>query len=86
MGKTPIYDFDEWSRAHYGATFARDMKRKRREEMIREMNERNANDIRIEKAVFVFMFFLGILMYITKEDYDKDRTFYETSRHKPGST
>lgn len=83
MGKTPIYDFDDWSRAHYGATFARDMERKRRNEFMKQMQERDQIDMRIERVVFAFVFFLGILMLMTKDDYDKDSVFEKVKNHKP---
>ncbi|KRT83509.1 Chaperone [Oryctes borbonicus] len=77
MGRTPIYDFDEWSRAHYGATFARDMERKRREHMMKENREKGDNDVKVERAIFLMIFFLGILVYSTSDDYDRDTTVSE---------
>ncbi|GJQ81243.1 hypothetical protein Trydic_g20462 [Trypoxylus dichotomus] len=76
-GKTPIYDFDEWSRAHYGATFARDMERKRRQQMMKNMRQKDENDLKVERAIFVMIFFLGVLMYMTADDYDRDTTVSE---------
>lgn len=39
-GRTTRYDFTEWSRQHYGATFMQDMERKR--QMVRDMEQRRA--------------------------------------------
>lgn len=47
-GRTPIYNFDEWSEAHYGETFAR--QKKARENHLRKVDikSRNAGDIKSE--------------------------------------
>ncbi|XP_022902770.2 dnaJ homolog subfamily C member 30, mitochondrial-like [Onthophagus taurus] len=65
-----VYDFDEWSRAHYGATFARDLERKRRQQIVNEMNEQINNRKKIENVLFGMIIFMMIVMAITRESYD----------------
>lgn len=71
-GRTPIYDFDEWSRQHYGATFAKDMHLKHRRR-IRQMSEQYTLQANINnKFIFVMLFLSGIIMYLSakKDNYD----------------
>nr|CAH7769605.1 unnamed protein product [Callosobruchus chinensis] len=62
-GRTPIYDFDEWSKQHYGATFQRKQTNKEKAriyQMQREMEQRSA------KAETV-LFLLSLLFFICYE-------------------
>lgn len=48
QGKTTIYDFDEWSRAHYGTSFARRQAAKERYDRQEARKERNALQLKSE--------------------------------------
>ncbi|KAL3271462.1 hypothetical protein HHI36_021948 [Cryptolaemus montrouzieri] len=72
-GRTPIYDFDEWSKSHYGATLARDIERNKRREMARAKQFEDREDIKKEKVifcVFILLVLAGILIF-EQEDFDK---------------
>ncbi|KAK9872011.1 hypothetical protein WA026_015257 [Henosepilachna vigintioctopunctata] len=71
-GRTPIYDFDEWSRSHYGATLARDFERKKRKQREAEIRFTDQEDIKKEKVAFCafcLMMMAGYLFF--QEDFDK---------------
>lgn len=72
MGKTPIYDFDEWSRAHYGTMFARDMAIKRAMEFRKQQRRAIRNDIKSEKIMLMMLLMMGICMYYSLENNDID--------------
>lgn len=72
-GRTPIYDFDEWSRAHYGATFERANRARARYRMKVERLERDKIDIKNETVIMGLMGFLVVFLiisYLNKNDYD----------------
>ncbi|XP_065334033.1 dnaJ homolog subfamily C member 30, mitochondrial [Cloeon dipterum] len=74
-GKTPIYDFDEWSREHYGRTFARREKAKERHQskINLNMNVRDHNESLTFMLLVAFsaMIFGGLLGMSGKEDIDR---------------
>lgn len=71
-GRTPIYDFDEWSRQHYGATFAEQQRSRQKAKYMRIVNTHYAEKKRVERASYAILVFLFILMYVltVREDYD----------------
>ncbi|KAG5894719.1 hypothetical protein JTB14_006139 [Gonioctena quinquepunctata] len=70
-GRTPIYDFDEWSKSHYGATFKRQMENKRRATMYKIRREEDLNDIKMEKLIFgVLVLIVICTLYVNHKDYD----------------
>ncbi|XP_023012782.1 dnaJ homolog subfamily C member 30, mitochondrial [Leptinotarsa decemlineata] len=68
----PIYDFDEWSKSHYGATFRRQMENKNRTREYIIRREKEKEHTKIENMLLVF---LGIsfmfMLYFKETDYDK---------------
>lgn len=56
-GATPIYDFDEWSRAHYGTNFNRRQTARKRYERIK----REEGDTQVRRIEFTV---LGILAFV----------------------
>ncbi|KAJ8931353.1 hypothetical protein NQ314_015762 [Rhamnusium bicolor] len=76
--RTPIYDFDEWTKSHYGATFKRQMESKRKKRMYDIKQQRDVHDIKMEKLILVFGFMFIICMYTFREgttNYDKATYF-----------
>lgn len=70
-GRTPIYDFDEWSKQHYGATFAKDIQRKQKIIRNTRVELKYQENKRLEKMIFVILCTLCLLMYMTDlRDYD----------------
>ncbi|XP_018560959.1 dnaJ homolog subfamily C member 30 [Anoplophora glabripennis] len=79
-GRTPIYDYDEWSRSHYGATFQRQMAYKRRMRMHNQKREQDLNDVKLEKLLFVLGLVLAICMYLFRDKTDYDEVSYFSLR------
>lgn len=72
-GRTPIYDFDEWSRSHYAATLARDIARKKRRQQEKASQTEDVENVKKEKIMFctaVLICFVGYL-YLRNEGYDE---------------
>ncbi|CAG9820564.1 unnamed protein product [Phaedon cochleariae] len=59
-GRTPIYDFDEWSKHHYGSTFQQQMINRRRAQTYKMSRQQEQNDMKMEKMLFVFVAILFI--------------------------
>lgn len=81
-GRTPIYDFDEWSKQHYGATFAKKMKQQqklRRAEVINEMySARKKQD-----GFFLILVITAALVLFASsvfDDYDRPKEIHKTSK------
>ncbi|XP_050353587.1 dnaJ homolog subfamily C member 30, mitochondrial-like [Nymphalis io] len=76
-GRTPIYDFDTWSRNHYGDL----LKKKQYEQnFIKTQQQKQVNienDISQEKIMYVMVsilvLFIGLITY-GRSDYDTDNT------------
>lgn len=70
-GRTPIYDFDEWSKNHYGATFQRQKENRQRRYEYHHERQKAINDQKLEKVVF---FLLAIILictiYVNQKSYD----------------
>ncbi|XP_030562497.1 dnaJ homolog subfamily C member 30, mitochondrial [Drosophila novamexicana] len=62
-GRTPIYDFDEWSRAHYGKSFERRQATQAKHERLRMQKEQSRVSIENDLVMFAFIF-AGIAMYL----------------------
>ncbi|XP_030373765.1 uncharacterized protein LOC115623522 isoform X2 [Scaptodrosophila lebanonensis] len=71
-GRTPIYDFDEWSRAHYGKSFERRQEAKAKFDRIQ--NQKRSNTISTQNDILMLAFiFAGVamyLMFIAESSYD----------------
>nr|XP_014272998.1 dnaJ homolog subfamily C member 30 [Halyomorpha halys] len=59
-GRTPMYDFDEWSRAHYGESFARRASAKQKHKEAFEAHSHFKRD----QAILVIILFLVISVII----------------------
>lgn len=81
-GRTPIYDFDEWSRQHYGATFARDMRIKRRKDMKQMSQQHTQWNKQREKFLVAFFTLTLIFFYVIRKtnDYDVVKTDNGTTK------
>lgn len=73
-GRTPIYNFDEWSKAHYGVIFERGNRAKVKNEIKRMKLERNEIDIKNETIImgFIILFVSVIYFSYSKETFDTD--------------
>lgn len=84
-GRTPIYDFDEWSRQHYGATLRRDFENKRRVKMYNDIQMQHKQEMKIERVMFgmgiVLMFFIALTNWL-EEDYDNVRENQDNSQSR----
>lgn len=66
-GSTPIYDFDEWSRVHYGNNFNRRQTARKRYERIK--NEQGNTQVRrIEFTVLAILCFVCFMVVFSKLD------------------
>lgn len=74
-GKTPIYDFDEWSKQHYGAMFARDMYTRSRRNARQRTYEHADNMRKCERVVAAFFVVTLMIFYAgsRSNDYDMDK-------------
>lgn len=80
-GSTPIYDFDEWSRVHYGKNFDRRQTAKKRYERIKR--EEGSSQVKhIEFTVLAMLTFVCFMVVFSKLDqssYDRDAVKKEES-------
>lgn len=84
-GKKPIYDFDTWSKSHYGdlferAKYERDFLRKKRE---KQVDKEHTN----KQETFLYIMFAigGLFIFLVAHgttDYDLDRTSQTRDRNK----
>ncbi|XP_017090400.2 dnaJ homolog subfamily C member 30, mitochondrial [Drosophila bipectinata] len=82
-GRTPIYDFDEWSRCHYGKSFDRRQAAQAKHERIRVQKEANQISGQTD-LVLLSLLFAGVslyLMFLAESSYDNPKTRAE-ERHK----
>lgn len=78
-GKTPIYDFDEWTNAHYGGEFKRQQKLKRDE--ADRVLKKDANRRSIEhELLLVALMFVFLMVALGNKDRDVDRV---SEKRKP---
>lgn len=61
-GRTPIYDFDEWSRAHYGGTFERRQQGKKK--FRDQENKRRTDADSLQKDFMLFGLVLMVVGYM----------------------
>ncbi|KAG8234791.1 hypothetical protein J437_LFUL006623 [Ladona fulva] len=74
-GKTPIYDFDEWAKSHYGHSFAKRVAAKTRFDQRARQQAKVTADIQSERIIGLALLSITILAYITfsSDTYDVDR-------------
>lgn len=83
QGRTPIYDFDEWSRIHYGKSFDRRQAAQAKHERIRKQKESNRISAQNDIVLFACIF-AGLAMYLiflAETSYDTPKSRAE-ERHK----
>lgn len=69
---TPIYNFDEWTRAHYASTFKRDMERRKKAEFnqtLRQQDDDGLKSVQLVGVIGVFFFTVLYMAYRTR-NYD----------------
>ncbi|KAH8310035.1 hypothetical protein KR044_004136 [Drosophila immigrans] len=71
-GRTPIYDFDEWSRAHYGKNFDRRQaaQQKHERQRVQKENSRISGQNDLVMLTFIFAGVAVYLMFVAESSYD----------------
>lgn len=69
-GKTPIYDFDEWAKNHYGNLFRKNQENRKRATAYKKQVEEDNITIQIDRLFFGLFFILICSMLFTKTNYD----------------
>jgi DnaJ family protein C protein 30 len=68
-GRTTVYDFDEWSKSHYGATFRQDQRFKVKERLRKQREKDYIEDVKSERIIFLISVLFILIAYTM---YDKD--------------
>jgi DnaJ family protein C protein 30 len=68
-GRTTVYDFDEWSKSHYGATFRQDQRFKVKERLRKQREKDYIEDVKSERIIFLISVLFILIAYTL---YDKD--------------
>ena len=69
-GRTPIYDFDEWTESHYGKNFKKTQDIKKRfEDKIRKME---TNKMGLQNELILLLVFIFCLMMISMSESNRD--------------
>ncbi|ALC47206.1 CG11035 [Drosophila busckii] len=76
-GRTPIYNFDEWSRSHYGKNFDRRQAAQQKYDRLRRQKEINIVSGQNDLVIFAFIF-ASVAMYLIFVA----ETSYDTPKHK----
>ncbi|XP_044261118.1 dnaJ homolog subfamily C member 30, mitochondrial-like [Tribolium madens] len=69
-GRTTVYDFDEWSKAHYGATFQNTLRYRAREKMKMKREQELNEHVKAEKMVLLIGVVAMLAAYVFYDDYD----------------
>lgn len=81
-GRTPIYDFDEWTNSHYGNSFQQQQRlRTHKKEKIYK-REREMETLSKELILMVAMLFLILAFFMQKENHDVDRLKKDEDDHR----
>lgn len=62
-GRTPIYDFDEWTKQHYGQSFNRKQAAKSEYIRVREHKIRSSDEIKKETVIGFFIVLLFTIAF-----------------------
>lgn len=81
-GRTPIYDFDEWTRSHYGNERKRTQKLRQTNYDRSTREEIRLNDKTASVVMFILMFVLIIMTFISKKSKDVNRIEEQKKRNK----
>lgn len=79
-GKTPIYDFDEWSKNHYGKVFRQKQENRKRATDYRQFMENEASKVKFDRMIYVMALLIFISMFVMRKDYDINSV---VKRHEP---
>lgn len=72
--RTTVYDFDEWSKAHYGQTFQKTLRYRQRENLRKRREKVLEEGVKVEQMVFLIGLCVLLAMYaFYNEDYDNPR-------------
>ncbi|KAB0791758.1 hypothetical protein PPYR_03558 [Photinus pyralis] len=64
-GRSPIYDFDEWSRQHYGVLLRKEQEFKQRVQEHKEAKEHEAESVQMSRIMLVMLLLLaGFSVYM----------------------
>lgn len=89
MGRTPIYDFDEWSRAHYGKSFQRRKDAKARFDRNQTHRRNHVLALQNEMVLFGFVFIVVAMyaIFYTESSLDapKERAIRASSERNIGT-
>ncbi|SPP83587.1 dnaJ homolog subfamily C member 30, mitochondrial [Drosophila guanche] len=84
-GRTPIYDFDEWSRNHYGKSFDRRQAAQAKYDRLKTQKENTRVSTQTDVVMLAFIF-AGVaiyLMFLSESSYDTPKQRAE-ERHRRG--
>ncbi|RZB39984.1 dnaJ -like subfamily C member 30 [Asbolus verrucosus] len=75
-GRTTVYDFDEWARSHYGATFQRDMRYRERQKFKQQRKAQTVEDVKSEKVILLIGVLILLAAFLSVDsDYDAPDSF-----------
>ncbi|KAF5294339.1 hypothetical protein FQR65_LT10792 [Abscondita terminalis] len=63
QGRTPIYDFDEWSRQHYTASFIQEKERKRKYNMHKSEASTQHHNVQMGRVIMLMVIVFSFLIY-----------------------
>lgn len=72
-GRTPIYDFDEWTQNHYGRSFDQQQKLKRDLKETKWKKEDHATSSQVELVLVAVLFIVVAMIFLQQENRDVDR-------------
>lgn len=71
-----MYDFDEWSKQHYGATFAREQELKRKRAVRTAAATSRTSEVKVERILVVMGVMVATLMIINADMTNHDQATY----------
>lgn len=83
-GRTPIYDFDEWTNAHYGGTFNQHqrLKMRNREKIYKQQQALEGFSKNLILILAMLMLLLGFVMQAENNDINRLRKNVENDKKK----
>lgn len=70
-GRTPIYNFDEWSKNHYGKLRQQHQENKRRSTQYNKLYRENEDNNKIDMLSIISFLIIMLCMLFYKKDYDQ---------------
>lgn len=84
-GRTPIYDFDEWTQSHYGKSFDQQQKLKRDSKKNTHKKQEHIHSSQKELVVIVAILILIGMIFMQGKSYDVDRLDKRRSKNESWS-